>query len=116
MSESDPQSYLPLKAVEFQVVLSLSDGDKHGYAIIQDARGRGEGAAVPGLATLYRTLRRLEAAKLVERAERGDLAEDRRRVVRLTPLGRRVAEAEARRLSTLIRVAHSYDLLGAADT
>ncbi len=115
MNGSDPKSYLPLKAVEFQVVLSLSDGDKHGYAIIQDARDRGEGGAVPGLATLYRTLRRLEAAGLVERAEGGNLAEDRRRVVRLTLLGRRVAEAEARRLSTLVQVAHSYDLLGAAD-
>ena len=76
----DPDAFLPLRAVEFQIVLSLSEGDKHGYAIIQDARDRGEGAAVPGLATLYRALRRLESEGLVERpGGGGDLAEERRR-------------------------------------
>ncbi len=115
MSGRDPEAFLPLRAVEFQIVLSLSEGDKHGYAIIQDARDRGEGAAVPGLATLYRALRRLESQGLVERAEAGDLAEERRRVLRLTRLGGRIAAAEARRLSRLVRVARDYELLGEAD-
>ena len=52
MSEREVDAFLPLRAVEFQIVLRLSEGDKHGYAIIQDARDRGGGAAVPGLATL----------------------------------------------------------------
>ena len=39
-SGRDPDTFLPLRAVEFQVVLSLSEGDKHGYAIIQDARSK----------------------------------------------------------------------------
>ena len=96
-------------------MLSLSEGDKHGYAIIQDARDRGEGAAVPGLATLYRALRRLESEGLVERTGGQDLAEERRRTLRLTLLGRRVAQAEARRLSRMIRAARDFELLGEAD-
>ena len=112
----DPDAFLPLRAVEFQIVLSLSEGDKHGYAIIQDARDRGEGAAVPGLATLYRALRRLESEGLVERpGGGGDLAEERRRTLRLTRLGRRVARAEARRLSRMLSAARDYELLGEAD-
>lgn len=111
----DPSTFLPLRAVEFQIVLSLSEGDKHGYAIIQDARDRGEGAAVPGLATLYRALRRLESEGLVERTGGQDLAEERRRTLRLTLLGRRVAQAEARRLSRMIRAARDFELLGEAD-
>ncbi len=111
----DPDTFLPLRTVEFQIVLSLSEGDKHGYAILQDARDRGEGAAVPGLATLYRALRRLESVGLVERMGEGDLAEERRRTLRLTDLGRRVARAEALRLSRMIRVARAYELFGEAD-
>lgn len=110
MSTPEPESFLPLRPVEFQIVVSLSEGDKHGYAILQDTEDHGEGTAVPGLATLYRALRRLETRGLVERADEGDLAEERRRTLRLTPLGRRVAIAEASRLSALIRLTHNYDL------
>ena len=114
---SDPNDLLPLRPVEFQVLVSLSQGSKHGYAIIQDAEERGEGAAVPGLATLYRALTRMQAEGLIERSEsNGDTAEDeRRRAFVMTRWGRSVARAEASRLALLVSVVRDADLLGGAE-
>lgn len=114
---SDPNDLLPLRPVEFQVLVSLSQGSKHGYAIIQDAEERGEGAAVPGLATLYRALTRMESKRLIERTEsNGEGAEDdRRRPFALTRWGRAVARAEASRLALLLSAARDADLLEGAE-
>jgi DNA-binding PadR family transcriptional regulator len=102
----DPEQYLPLRPVEFQVLVSLSQGDRHGYAILQEIEGRGERGAVPGLATLYRAILRLEKDALIARAKNGDLdiAGERRRVYRLTALGKAVVDAEARRLAPLVEL------------
>lgn len=98
------ESFLPLRPVEFQILLSLSAGERHGYAILLEAEDRGEGAAVPGLATLYRGLRRLERDGLIRPAP-NDASEtdDRRRPYAMTELGRAVAVLEARRLETQVR-------------
>lgn len=98
-------------------MVSLGHGAKHGYAIIQDAEERGEGAAVPGLATLYRALTRMAGEGLIERAVAPvDGAEDdRRRAFVMTPWGRSVARAEASRLARLVRVAKDADLWGGAE-
>ena len=44
------------RPVEFDVLLSLAAGERHGYGIIQDAEARGSNA-VPDVGTLYRALR-----------------------------------------------------------
>lgn len=109
---SDPSEFLPLRPVEFQILVSLSRGERHGYGIIQDAEDRGEGRAVPGLATLYRALQRLEREGWIERSARASaLDDDRRRCYRLTPLGLAIAQAEASRLASLIRVATETRLM-----
>lgn len=105
--------HLPLRPVEFQVLVLLADGAKHGWAILQEAEGGGR--AVPGIATLYRTLQRLEADGLIERRRELEDDEDRRRVYGLTSLGRAVASAEARRLQTLLGLARAAELLGELD-
>jgi DNA-binding PadR family transcriptional regulator len=96
--------FLPLRPVEFQVLASLSQGDRHGYAILQEIEERGEGGAVPGLATLYRAIVRLEKETLIRRTENGVVSADdeRRRVYSITPHGKAVVEAEARRLAPMI--------------
>jgi DNA-binding PadR family transcriptional regulator len=43
-----------------------------------------------------------------------DAADPRRRRYRLSALGKRIAQAEARRLDALVRVARSFDLLPSA--
>ena len=44
----------------------------------------------------------------------GDGDDPRRRLYRLSPLGRRIAQAEAARMSELIRLARAHKLLTAA--
>ena len=112
MPQRTAEDFQPLRPVEFQVVLSLGRGPCHGYRIIQDAEERGEGHAVPGLATLYRALRRMEADGLIRQLAGGDEADERRRPFELTVLGREVAELEARRMASQLRAAHDAALLG----
>lgn len=108
-----PESLLPLRPVEFHVLLSLASGERHGYGIIQDAERRGESVA-PDVGTLYRALARMTDAGLITRADRRlapDAADERRNYYRLLPFGLEVARAEARRLASLTRAARIGGLL-----
>jgi DNA-binding PadR family transcriptional regulator len=104
---------LPLRPVEFHILLSLAAGERHGYGIIQDIEARGE-SSVPDVGTMYRALARMVETGLIEPApvrpvsETGD---ERRNNYRITDRGLRVAKAEARRLHALMRVARSGGLL-----
>jgi DNA-binding PadR family transcriptional regulator len=117
MGRREAGPFLPLRPVEFQVLLSLAQGERHGYGIMQEALGLSEGATLLEPGTLYRALRRmLRAGLVVESARRPDpeKADERRRYYRLTELGRRVASAEAARMQRLVGVARAYRLLGKA--
>jgi DNA-binding PadR family transcriptional regulator len=108
-----PETFLPLRPVEFHILLSLAAGERHGYGIIQDAESRGE-AVAPDVGTLYRALARMVDQGLIEPASRRrapDAADERRNYYRLRPLGLRVARAEARRLAALTRAARLGGLL-----
>jgi DNA-binding PadR family transcriptional regulator len=63
------------------ILVSLSDGPKHGYAIMQDVE-RGTGRPM-GAGTLYAALARLEEQGFIEPMQ----AVDRRRPYRLTAVG-----------------------------
>lgn len=105
--------FLPLRPVEFHILLSLASGERHGYGIIQDAERRGEKMA-PDVGTLYRALRRMKEQGLIAEADRRsapDAGDERRNYYRITPLGRQVARAEARRLEALTRAARTGGLL-----
>lgn len=110
MSE-DVERHLPLRPVEFHVLLSLNEGDRHGYGIIQDAEARTGAAVIPDVGTLYRALRRMVDEGLIAPAHRGDTEDGRRSYYRITPLGRSVAAAEARRLEALLRTARAGGLV-----
>jgi DNA-binding PadR family transcriptional regulator len=102
-----PESFLPLKPHWFHVVLCLSDQEQHGYGIMQEVLARTEGKVRLWPATLYGTIKRLMEADLIEESSRRPAAaldDARRRYYRLTPLGRRVLDAESRRLEDLVRV------------
>ncbi|UCG86073.1 MAG: helix-turn-helix transcriptional regulator [Gemmatimonadota bacterium] len=112
-----PDSFLPLRPVEFEVLLVLAGGDHHGYAIIQQTDERTEGKLRLETGTLYRALRRLSSSGLVKPASKRpapDLDDERRRYFSITQLGRKVAEAEARRLARLVDAAHACSLIGRA--
>lgn len=99
-----------LTAAEFQVLLALADGDKHGYAIGKEIAERTDGQVQLRAATLYTVIKRLlENDFIDEEAERPDpeLDDERRRYYRLTMRGRRAAEAEALRLEATAKQARA---------
>ena len=101
---------LPLPPATFHILLAVAYEDRHGYAIIQDVAARTNGELKLSAGTLYRSIQRmLEQGLLVEPRERPEpeLDDERRRYYRITPFGRAVAEAEARRLAQLVRMARN---------
>jgi DNA-binding PadR family transcriptional regulator len=105
--------HLPLRRVEFHILLSLAAGERHGYGIIQDIEARGE-TTVPDVGTMYRALARMVESGLIEAVTRRaprESADERRNYYRITDNGLRVARAEARRLETLTRAARTGGLL-----
>ncbi|HET7585004.1 MAG TPA: helix-turn-helix transcriptional regulator [Gemmatimonadaceae bacterium] len=106
------ESYLPLRPVEFHVLLSLAAGERHGYGMLQDAESRGERIDV---GTLYRALARMVDQLLIAPAG-NDPSDERRNNYRITPLGLEVARAEAARMAALTRAARAGGLLGAIAT
>jgi DNA-binding PadR family transcriptional regulator len=103
-----PDSFLPLTPAVFQILLALADGEKHGYAIMQEAEAISGGTVAMGPGTLYGSIKRMLAAGLIaESDERPDpeLDDQRRRYYRLTGLGGQVVEAEAQRLAALVALA-----------
>jgi DNA-binding PadR family transcriptional regulator len=112
-SEFDPQSLLPLPAAAFHILVALADGDRHGYAIMQDVATGTAGKLKLNPGTLYTTIKRLLDQGLVtEVDERPDPEEDdeRRRYYRLTEIGREVAKAEAVRLQQALAFARQAGL------
>ena len=103
---------LPLRPVEFHILLSLASGERHGYGIIQDIEARGE-SSVPDVGTMYRALARMVDSSLIASApsQSKDSSDERRNYYRITDKGLRVATAEARRLQELTRAARLGGLL-----
>jgi DNA-binding PadR family transcriptional regulator len=100
----------PLTSAEFQVLLALADGEKHGYAIGKEVAARTDRQVQLRAATLYTVIKRLlENGYIAESAARPDpeLDDERRRYYRLTPEGRAAAEAETRRLEATARQARA---------
>jgi DNA-binding PadR family transcriptional regulator len=111
------EDFLPLRPVEFEVLLVLAEGDSHGYAIMNEAERRYDGARRIETGTLYRALRRLVAAGLIEPSDRRaapEVDDERRRYFAITPFGRVVASAEARRLRAQVETARARALLSGA--
>jgi DNA-binding PadR family transcriptional regulator len=106
MTETDIQSFLPLKTQWFHIMLTLASGEQHGYGIMQEVLNRTTGKVRLWPATLYGSLKRLIEANLIEEStERPapELDDARRRYYRLTALGRAVLDAECERLQELVR-------------
>ena len=112
---SEPRGQLPLTAVEFHILLSLSDDARHGYAILQDVEQRTDGQIKLRTGTLYTVIKRMLDGEWLEEQDgpSGD-GDARRRYYRLTPLGRDVLRAEAKRLQSLVVMAQDKRVLGPA--
>lgn len=113
--KKDARSFLPLSPLAFQVLLSIADESRHGYAIIQEIAGRTDGLISMRTGTMYLLLQRMVADGLIEEtADRPKAGEDdeRRRYYVPTPLGRAVAAAEAKRLESMVSQARRKQVLG----
>jgi DNA-binding PadR family transcriptional regulator len=109
-----PQDLPPLTPPVFHILMALSDGERHGYGIMQDVARQTGGALQLGPGTLYGCLKRMLSARLVEESdERPDPALDdqRRRYYCITSLGDRAVRAEAQRLASAVSAAIGKRLL-----
>ncbi len=110
----NPEGMLPLSPAVFHILLALADGERHGYSIMQEIAGQTGGTLRIGPTTLYRSIKHLlEGGLIAEIVERPDAAldDERRRYYRITPFGKLVASAEARRLEQALSVARDKALL-----
>jgi len=107
MSHMDYSSFLPLREPTFFILLSLVDGEKHGYRILKSVETLSAGRVLMSTGTLYEALARLLEQNLIERIETADDTHPGkpRKVYRLTLAGQGVVAAEASRLHTLAAVA-----------
>jgi DNA-binding PadR family transcriptional regulator len=108
------ESSAPLTAAMFNVMLALSDGDKHGYAILKDVAAQTGGEVQLSTGTLYGIIKRLLSDGMIVELRRRPAVEDddsRRRYYRLTVEGRKVAVAEAVRMEKLLERARAKRLI-----
>jgi DNA-binding PadR family transcriptional regulator len=113
-----PPDFLPLKDLVFRILVALSDGDRHGWALVQALNEPGAAKVLPG--HLYRTLDRMLEDGLIEERDEpsaplapgpGKRGTTPTRFFRLTPLGVAVARAETGRLHALIERSRAGRLL-----
>jgi DNA-binding PadR family transcriptional regulator len=113
------ETFIPLSPVVFEILLALSEEERHGYGIMQDVEERSEGATRLRPGTLYRAVARLVEEGLLEESDERpapDHDDERRRYYRLTALGQKVTAAEARRLADLVRSPRARRVLRKAES
>src|SRR5215469_5999871 len=106
MTKADPKRFIPLRPQWFHIMLSLAGGEQHGYGIMQEVLQRTAGKVRLWPATLYGSIKRLIEAELIEESDERPAPEQddaRRRYYKLTPLGKRVLNAEYDGLQELVR-------------
>lgn len=98
----------PLSPPVLYILLALSDGAAHGYAIKQEVEARSEGGVRLGPGTLYGAIQRLLDAQLVKETTGQEAAngqEAQRRYYALTAQGRRLLKDELAHLGRLLAYA-----------
>jgi DNA-binding PadR family transcriptional regulator len=94
------------------IVLALGTDAKHGYAIMQSIADRtgGKIRLLPG--TLYATLKKLLADRLVEECDApkgADSTDARRRYYRVTKAGKCAVKAQTERLALLVKLGKVFE-------
>jgi DNA-binding PadR family transcriptional regulator len=97
----------PLTPAVFALLLALTRGERHGYALMAEVDELTRGGITLGPGTLYRSLQRMRVDGLVEEIDGagpagGDRRAERRRSYRITARGSDAVRAEARRLADLL--------------
>lgn len=98
-------AFLPLKPRVFMILLVLRACSAHGYKILQEMERRSGGTMRMDAGLLYRTIARLAAQDLIQRAAPPAGADPRRKYYAITRLGKEVVAAEAHRQTALLAAA-----------
>jgi DNA-binding PadR family transcriptional regulator len=103
----------PLKTEVLWLLLSVNEGERHGYALMQDVEARSGRALRIQTGALYRTLHRMLREGLVTEvdAPAGEV-DERRRYYRITARGRAAAATELTRMRSLVETGIRGGLLG----
>ena len=107
MNKNGSLSGLSLREPTFFILLSLSPGPKHGYAILKEVEALSDGRVRLSTGTLYGAIKRLLDDDWIRRVD-DPLFNDtkrERKAYAITERGRRVLNAEIKRLGQLVRVA-----------
>lgn len=111
----DPDDLLPLTPVVLHILLALTGGGRHGYAVAREVEALTDGRVRMGPGTLYGSIQRMLAAELIEEAPRPAAAraadDGARRYYRVTPFGRRVLGLELDRLARVVDHARARRLI-----
>jgi DNA-binding PadR family transcriptional regulator len=113
-TKTNPEELLPLTPAVFHVLLALSGGERHGYAIMREVAESTNGKIKMGPGTLYGTIKRLLETGLIEETEERpdpELDDERRRYYRLTAMGQRTVKAEAQRYAEMVELARGKKLI-----
>jgi len=115
VDEEVPPELTPLREPTLFILLALSKGRKHGYAILKDVEALSEGRVVLSTGTLYGALARLLKQGVIRKSSNesreqrsgsksrsGDADVRVRKYYELTQLGRRVLEVEINRMGTIL--------------
>jgi DNA-binding PadR family transcriptional regulator len=100
----------------FALLLALSEGQRHGYALVTEVEQLTDGVIRLGPGTLYRSLQRMRVEGLIEELTDGEATDlqdrraERRRSYQITDQGRDAVRAEARRLAALVDAARQRGL------
>ncbi len=103
----DPDKLLPLTPAVLHILMSLAEGEKHGYAVMQSVAEQSGGRLRMGPGTLYGSIKRMLASGLIAESQEAAEpvpADERRRYYKLTALGARTFKAELERLDQILKV------------
>ncbi len=111
--ERHPDALRPLKPVELELLLALVGEERHGYALVQQIAEQTDGLVRLEPGNLYRVIKRLRGAGLVDESKRrtGETDDDRRRYYRLTPAGARVVDAELARMRAVLKSSAAWQVM-----
>jgi DNA-binding PadR family transcriptional regulator len=114
---TNQEKSITLTPTIFHILVVLSGGERHGYAILREVKEIAEGKSNLGPTTLYRSIRTMLDGKLIEESDErpDDTAsnDERRRYYRLTEFGSKVLNDEVARLESLVEIARRKNTLTA---
>lgn len=106
----DLLAWTPLTPAVFFVLMVLTEGPSHGYAIMKRSAELSEGRVRMGPGALYTTIQRLAEAALIKEAAARVGEDPRRRLYALTPMGKSLFAYEVDRLESVVKTARTLNL------